>query len=296
MIQNLKSYRMNIQKKIELYIEGQMNKEQIDEFEGLLQNDSILANEVAQKKKLHDLLSKKLKYESPTLLNIPNTDINRIQELSIDDDLDQFFYNYEGEISKEEKELISFLRNKRSGNDESKNKKNRLFLGIAASLVLLLTLSIGLKKLVTFKMNNNISQAIFKEYYQPETDPNILEIIPQNYKFKKNILINNNSGKKAELKINFEALRSGEKSEEELINISIVLIQDRKYQLASSNFESLLNCENEKISTMAKWYYTLLQIKLKNPEIAIEYLEMIENSNSGYADKAREIYKKLKGQ
>jgi hypothetical protein len=281
---------MNIEEKIENYIEGLMTTDEILEFEELLKKDIDLTIEVKQKKKLHDMLRKKLKYKSPSMQGFPENKLSKTQELSIDDDLDNFLYNYEGGISNEEKKLIQFLKNK---NKETSSRGIGFYLSIAATITLLLIISTGVKKLVNQKINYNLSQNIFYEYYQPSADSNLQDIIPENLMFKDNILITKTTGEKAGTNINLESLRSEKKTDEDLLNLSILCLQNDKFSMATLNLELLLKSQDEKISLMSRWYYSLTQIKLNNFEIAKEYLIKIENSDSAYAAKAAEILKKL---
>jgi hypothetical protein len=281
---------MNIEEKIENYIEGLMTTDEILEFEELLKKDIDLTIEVKQKKKLHDMLRKKLKYKSPSMQGFPENKLSKTQELSIDDDLDNFLYNYEGGISNEEKKLIQFLKNK---NKETSSRGIGFYLSIAATITLLLIISTGVKKLVNQKINYNLSQNIFYEYYQPSADSNLQDIIPENLMFKDNILITKTTGEKAGTKMNLESLRSEKKTDEDLLNLSILCLQNDKFSMATLNLELLLKSQDEKISLMSRWYYSLTQIKLNNFEIAKEYLIKIENSDSAYAAKAAEILKKL---
>jgi hypothetical protein len=281
---------MNIEEKIENYIEGLMTTDEILEFEELLKKDIDLTIEVKQKKKLHDMLRKKLKYKSPSMQGFPENKLSKTQELSIDDDLDNFLYNYEGGISNEEKKLIQFLKNK---NKETSSRGIGFYLSIAATITLLLIISTGVKKLVNQKINYNLSHNIFYEYYQPSADSNLQDIIPENLMFKDNILITKTTGEKAGTKMNLESLRSEKKTDEDLLNLSILCLQNDKFSMATLNLELLLKSQDEKISLMSQWYYSLTQIKLNNFEIAKEYLIKIENSDSAYAAKAAEILKKL---
>jgi hypothetical protein len=284
---------MNIQEKIELYIEGQMSAEEIQDFEEILQKDVDLAHEVEQNIKLHDMLKKKLKYKSPSLQGFPENELSKTEELSIDDDLDNFLFNYEGEISNEEKKLIQFLENKKKENKVTDSRGIGLYLSIAATITLLLIFSISVKKLVNQHINKNISQTIFSEYYQPSSDPNLLEILPEEVIFQENILIIKANGKKAGAEMSFEFMRSGEETNEELMNLSIIGIQNNELKIASSNLQLLMNVDNEKLALMSQWYYTLLQIKLKNFGTAKEYLKKIEKSNSIYSERAKEILFRL---
>ena len=158
------------------------------------------------------------------------------------------------------------------------NSSKRSFLPIAAMVLIIVGLSVYLNF-----FNTNLYDEYFEIYpnvYQP-----VVRSVSQSTTDKAFVYYENKKYEEAQQ--SFELLLENKPNPNIQFYYALSLLNDEKFEKASSEFQNLLNIDFE-FQPEVYWYYALAEIKLENLDQAKTILQTAENLNFSFKSKERQ--------
>ncbi|MGC9341926.1 MAG: hypothetical protein ACP5E3_04440 [Bacteroidales bacterium] len=270
---------MKLKKKAILYLEGMLNKEERDKF----------ITDIKKKPDIHDFikeyrwLESRLK-EYTEQKNKPKG--NKKKEVDLDDlvqsDIDKYLKFYQPENPGREKDFLNKLNQSRLNREKKPGRSYGLILNIAATVALIALLIAGLIHVNKNNRNNEFNSNLFADYFTPWEDGNIKEYKSSFVTIDKNSLNLTEEGKNISKYHLNTILRSNRMSNEDLLMISVLLIQENEESIAESYLLDIIEKSQDQLAISARYYLSLLYIKHGAIDKSIQNLEILCNENNSY--------------
>jgi len=213
----------------------------------------------------------------------------------IKNDIYKYLVNYEKKDNDPESGFLEVL-NKCCHPGKQKFRINyNLLLNIAASGVFIFLIISAILNFSGTSYNEKNGNMIFNDNFSPAEDPNI-----ENLNSFYVTLINADKNKGNPSKRHFQIsesttiLRNGSVNSEDLLLISLALMEKEEFGMAEIYLKELLNDPDINIKNSARWYLALTEIKTGQYEKAIRNLNFLCEKKNSYMKPSCTILKTLK--
>lgn len=272
---------MKLKKKAILYLEGMLNEEERVQFINDIKNRPDIHEFIQEYRWLESRLNKYLDQKN-------NPDGKEKKETDLDDltraDIDKYLKYHQNKNKDREKEFLAMLTQNRLERENASVKNYSFILNIAASIALLALIIGGLLHVINVNKSKEYNSNIFAEYFSPWEDGNIREYESSFVIIENNGLNLTKKGQDISTDQLNTILRSDRMSSEDILLISILLIQENELSMAETYLKDILEKSAGKLSESARYYLSLLYIRKGALDKSIQNLEIICEENGGYSD------------
>ena len=260
-----------LRKKIDAYVEGKLNPEEVRLFENEIKLNSELKEEISLSKEILNYLSNSKEDD----LEIPDNEYH--QKL-------RSFFN-----SDEAKTLENTLLKVRQEYHKKRKPNRKNYRAIAAVLILLIVSTIGY---LTF--NRTSKETLFDQYYSNKDLPSTIQRNNEQTDFTKGV-IKFEQKEYANALVYFEKYKSQTKKYNTalLLYTGVTNMQLGEYEAALTDFDSVISSGSIDYSK-GLWFKALTYIKVKDIENAKITLNVVLEKQSNFKFKeAQELLPKL---
>jgi hypothetical protein len=274
---------MKLKKKAILYLEGMLNKEESDEFLKKIKTRTDIQDFMKE----YRWIDSKLKsYSIPKQAHEngdnEDPDLNR---LAIKD-IHKYYKNYKCRDRENEEEFILKLNQIPSFTQKKAGINLGFFLNLAATLAFLAIIVTAIIHIVRNTRAEEYYSNLFAEYFTPYYDIQVQQIDSEYVIRGNNSLDLSERGKIIDKQNIVTLLRSDRMDIEDMLLISIILIQEDELVLAGSYLSGIIEKSDSSIAESARWYLALIHLRQGNTEEAVLNLEVLCNENSSYTAKS----------
>lgn len=280
---------MNIQDKIELYLENKLSPGERKIFENEILINEDLAREVSRRKSVNILLKKLLRYPGSNVDSDKNFNLSKIQNIEIEEDIIKYSKEYDNKNDKGEEKLKKLLEKKKINPVKNNGNQFRLIVRVAAGFIL--------ATFFTFSIIYHIKSGEREDF--TFTNQTICEKFPSNKDPLLRSLINS-AMLFRQSELNQLEYISPAKSDSINKSSQVLKLSDAVNSLENSNlsdarhqFEALIKSEFDDINAAMLWYYSLLCIREENLQEAISALRELKAGRNFYSYKAKKVLKKI---
>lgn len=274
---------MKLKKKAILFLEGMLNKKEGDEFLDKIRNridiqhfmkeyewiDSRLKIYFNQKEKVKDGGQR-------------DSDLNQM----VNQDILKYHKYYSSGDYEDEEMFLAKLKHITSSPEKKSGKSIGLILNIAASIVFMAIIIAAVTNLVKHNRAEKHNLRLFTEYFTPYEDKLVLDF-DSDYIIKNNHSLNfSEKGEFLDKQNLTPLLRSDRMNPEDILLISIILIQENELELAKSHLSDILEKSNDSITESARWYLALVFLRQGNLDKSSQNLEILCKENTSYTSKS----------
>lgn len=278
---------MNIQDKIDSYIENNLSPQERKIFEEELANNEELALEVARRKLINRILKKLLTYPSLNINKDKHFELSTIQNIEIEEDILKFYREYEISNDETERNLINLIAGKKTDLSENNTKSLWLFLKIAASFIIFIFLSVSI---IYYLNSENTRKIVVTSQTICEAFPSDKDSLLKNMIYSAIILRQANQNG-IESPKSFNSVPEDKSAQILKLTDAIRNLENSNLYDARLQFQSLPYSEYEDLNAAIKWYYSLLCLREKNIQEAIAVLRDLKEDKSYYYDNAQKLLK-----
>lgn len=278
---------MNIQEKIDLYIEDKLSISEKIKFEEELAKNTDLANEVSKRILIQNSLQEHLSYSSADTYNDEHFELSKIQNIAIEEDIIKFHKKYEISNDEKERKLKKLLNRNKNGASARTEKKYEGLLKIAASVTILF--------LVSFSIIHYLNSGKTKiTDFTPQT---VCEIFPAEKDiFYKNMIHSKLILRQGNLELSGNAnskISNSDNESTEMLGLSeaITNLENSDLYFSRTRLQPLLESKYENVKIVAQWYYSLLCIREGKMSEAKTYLRNLKNGGNYYSDNSKSLLK-----
>jgi tetratricopeptide (TPR) repeat protein len=258
MIPNIKNSKMSNTERVIRYLDGELNPAESIEFEEQLKSDTDLKVKLELVKNIEgSLKDKKVNEFRNTLKVVHRSYVNNNEDSG---------------------KIISLFRNK-------------ALLKIAASIVVLVSVTLSIYK---YSFAPSLSQQLFSEYYSPyqmdiptRSDGNVVNTLQLAFQSYENKDFN-----KAVNYFN-QVLVSDNTMLIAYFYKGVASIEIDDYNSALKSFQKVIDNPSNPYFVQAKWYTSLVWLKLNKPENAKQHLKWLINNDRYYGEKAQNIVNQI---
>jgi len=281
---------------VEKYLEGELQGEELREFELKILRDPEVAKEVEEIRKLHAFTAEQLGKKFADNLLEDEDPAHTIQDEDLEIDMNNLKIT---KLSDEDVDFQKFRQKVKSASLEYQVRENRkskiifnrkVFWGAAAAIVILFALS--LTGIVMTHGNKDLL-VIYSEYYQPYPYSNTVRdtepVTKDLFDLGTEAYVNANFGLALDY-FNRVAADSPSYTTAFLFK-GICYMETDQYEKAIQSFNQLSG--NRILNEYGEWYRGLCYIRLKDRENARNEFEDIAERGGYYSKKARSILKRL---
>ncbi len=277
---------MNIQEKIEHYIEGLLSDEEKREFEEKMQEDPELEALVMKRGQLASLLSEKFRYPTePLQPQDGGILLDHTQDMEIDDDLYRFYYHFEDD-REENKKLEKLIRDAKNTGNSAHSSTLFILLNLAATILIVAIVAAGLSKMFHEKNMDKLYRQLYLTNFQPDQDSRLANLEPAT----KNDTAENNGSEfepgisTTEPEMDHELFRNNSGHDISLIKYSVAKMKQQDFNLALIPLQEVIRHDNPEYTSIAKWYYGLTLLKTGKPEEAASVFHSLCQSHGDYSE------------
>jgi hypothetical protein len=278
---------MNMQDKIERYLEKQMDREERQAFEEMLKTNLILAEAVEKNMEINKILEKGLEYNSVFSSKGDKKLFSRAVEYSIEEDIIRF-HKEKTQISQEEqfrlrKKIVSI-----TNQNENEVNEPQIIYKVAASLAFFMLIISSLIFMTLRQQSERSRKAslLAEAFFKPEEDQYLSQL-------KDSILFMRNTVETDFLSPEQYKLMKEYISGNALLLDAISDINSRDYEASFKKFEKL-NFHLLGINHSAfYWYYSILLFMDGNYKEASAILNELSNDNNNYKSMADSLNREL---
>jgi hypothetical protein len=278
---------MNMQDKIDLYLENMMDPAEKMDFETKMKTNPDLAEEVEKRIHINNTLEKNLEYDSVFNSKEDRKLFPRAVEYSIEEDIIRFHKEKNGIEAEDQIKLRRKIRDIINKNENEVNEAQIIY-KVAASLAFLI-LIISTLMFYTFRQHSERSRKasiLAEAFFKPEEDKYISNL-------KDSILFMRNTVETDFLNPEQYKLMKEYISGNALLLDAISDINSRDYEASFKKFEKL-NSHLHGINHSAfYWYYSILLFMDGNYKEASAILNELSNDNNNYKSMADSLNREL---
>lgn len=211
-------------------------------------------------------------------------------------DIDKYLWNYKPSDTDTEREnqFIEILNHCSGKTKKTFGDKYGFIMNLAASIAFIAVIIAAGIHFSRMKDNQHYGDALFTQYFQPYEDQVLTELNSSYNNFapvKPGINSDNHIFHNEELKT---ILRNSDMKKEDILMISVSLIENEEYSLAHLYLHDLLEDADTKITNAARWYLALLDIRKGKYKKAGQNLNLLCNSNNFYTRESCYLLENLK--
>lgn len=280
---------MKLKKKAVLYAEGMLDSNDRKKFKKKIKKRPDIQSFIKDYKWVEAGLEQYVKYNKTSRSNEDSKELDE----EVIEDINKYLINYRSGSPDHEKDFLSELNNITATDKRNTGRIYSLVLNLAASFLFIVLIISAMMHFSKINEKKNIGEQLFKENFQPAKDENILSIKSAYVITEAGKLVFNSSQDSFLDKELNTILRNNETEKNELLVISLALIEKEDFSLARLFLQDLVDNHDPRFYNPARWYLALLEIKLANYEDAIMILSQLCESKNSYAPSSCELLKSL---
>ena len=282
MTPKLKTKKMNIQEKIELYIENRLTSEEKEIFEEEIIKNPSLGKEIEKRKDLYNQIADILSYSSMFKEESDRKIITQKEEIFIEEDIIRFHKDYIANNSLQEEKLVKQLKESYNEMGIKGLRIKSIILKYAASIILVSLMSAGFLYFLNRNEKNNTdyNSSLITELFPAEKDE-YLHHLKQSFHVVRN--------SKEQMNSNEGQINKTHDSKLELfltLNDAVANLENSNLSSARKELEFLYPGEDSDISPAVNWYYALLCLKEGKRNEASKILKKISEEKTYYSSQA----------
>ncbi len=278
---------MNIQDRIDSYIENNLSPQEKEKFEKELATNEELASELARRKLINIILKKLLRYPSLDVNKDKHFELTAIQNIEIEEDILKFYREHDILNDESERDLKNLISSRKIDLSENNTQKLGLFLKIAASLIIFIFISVS----IIYYLNSvNSRKIVVTSQTICEAFPSDKDSLLKNMVYSAIILRQANQNGIESLK-SFDSVPDDKSAQILKLSDAIRNLENSNLYDARLQFQSLPYSEYEDLNAAIKWYYSLLCLREKNIQEAIAVLRDLKENKSYYYDNVQKLLK-----